>query len=183
MRIYFSGAHGSGKSTLTRYVSEKYDIHMIPEIARMVLSENEYQIDSLRSNIKLVNDYQSKVFYRLLLEEKNRKSFVSDRSAIDSLAYSASHTQILPQLLKSPELQEYLSILRASDSFIFLVKPSKVTMQADGVREIINWDGAVAIDAQIRLFYEMFDLRYFQINTESMQERVKLINSILSLAK
>lgn len=54
-------------------------------------------------------------------------------------------------------------------------------MRADGVRESLNWDGAVAIDAQIKFLYEMFGIRYFQINTDNMQERIRLIDSVISL--
>jgi predicted ATPase len=183
MKVYFTGCHGSGKTTCARYVLEKYNLPMINEVARTILSEKELQIDSLRHDIKLVNDYQSSIFYRQLLEEAKYESFVSDRSGIDSLAYSAQHTSILPHLLKSSELQDYLSILRKPDSILFFVRPCKATLRADGVREAVNWEAAVAIDAQIKLLYEMFELRYFQINIDNMQERIRLIDSVLSLIK
>ena len=153
MKVYFTGCHGSGKTTCARYVSEKYNLPMVTEVARMVLSEKELQLDSLRYDMKTVDDYQSQVFFRQLIEENKYDKFVSDRSAIDSLAYSAQHTRVLPSLLNSLELKEYLPILKKPDSFIFFVKPSKVTLKADGVREVINWEAAVAIDAQIKLFY------------------------------
>jgi nicotinamide riboside kinase len=183
MKIYFTGAHSSGKTTCARYVSEKYKLPIVTEVARMVLSEQELQLDSLRYDMDLVDSYQSQVFYRQMVEEAKYDSFVSDRSAIDCLAYSTQHTRILPNLLASPELKAYLPILRAPDTFILFVKPSKATLRADGTREAINWEGVIAIDAQIKLFYEMFNLRYFQINTDSMQERVRLIDSILSLSR
>ena len=183
MKIYFSGCHGSGKTTCARYVSEKYNLPLISEVARMVLSEKELHVDTLRYDMKLVDEYQSQVFYRQLVEEAKYTDFVSDRSAIDNLAYSAEHARILPQLLGSPELQAYLPILRDPASIIFFVRPAKATLRADGVREAINWNGAVSIDAQIKLFYEMYEIRYFEINTESMQGRVKLIDSVLSLSK
>jgi cytidylate kinase len=183
MKIYFTGCHGSGKTTCARYVSEKYNLPFITEVARMVLSEKELQIDSLRYDIKTVNEYQLAVFNRQLIEEQNHISFVSDRSGIDSLAYSAQHTNILPQLIKSSELARYLDILRQPDSILFFVRPCKATLRADGVRENITFEGAVAIDAQIKLLYEMWELRYFQIHTDNMQERVRLIDGVLSLHK
>lgn len=183
MKVYFTGCHGSGKTTCARYVAQRYNLPIITEVARMVLSEKELQIDSLRYDIKTVNEYQSDVFYRQLIEEKNHTSFVSDRSGIDSLAYSAQHTTILSELIWSPELTTYLDILRQPDSILFFVRPCKATLKADGVRENITFEGAVAIDAQIKLLYEMWDLRYFQINTDNMQERVRLIDNVLSLCK
>lgn len=186
MKVYFVGSHSTGKTTCARYVSEKYGIPMITEVARMILSEKELHLDSLRTNLNLVDDYQTQIFYRQLEEEHkqrdNLSSYVSDRS-FDCLAYAAQHSRILSKLLASSELKRYLEFLRMPDSFIFFVRPSKATLKADGVRESLTWDGVVAIDSQIKFMLEMWDLRYFQINIDNMQERVKLIDGVLSLHK
>lgn len=182
MRIYFIGSHSTGKTTLARYVSEKYKIPMITEVARMILSEKELHLDSLRTNLDVVDDYQKEIFYRQVLEENKQSSFVSDRS-FDCLAYAAQHSRILPELLQSKELTAYLDILQMPDSFIFFVRPSKATLKDDGVRESINWDGIISIDAQIKFMLEMWQLRYYQLPIDNMQERVKSIDSVLSLNK
>lgn len=180
MKVYFIGAHSTGKTTCARYVSETYKIPMITEVARMILSEKELHLDSLRTNLEVVDDYQTKIFYRQIEQESKHSDFVSDRS-FDCLAYAAQHSRILPELLNSEELKRYLSVLREPDSFIFFVRPSKATLKADGIRENLTWDGVVSIDAQVKFLCQMFQLRYFQINTDSMQERVNLIDSVLSL--
>lgn len=182
MRVYFIGAHSTGKTTCTRYVSEKYKLPMITEVARQVLSEKELHLDSLRSDLDALDDYQSQVFFRQMEKESEYINYVSDRS-FDGLAYAAQHSRILPKLIKSPQLETYLGLLRAPDSFIFFVRPTKATLKADGVRETLTWDGVVAIDAQIKFLLEMWEIRYFQINIENMQERVRLIDNILSLHK
>jgi nicotinamide riboside kinase len=176
MKVYFIGAHSTGKTTCARYVSEKYGIPMITEAARAVLSEQELQLDSMRYNMKLVNDYQKKVLLRQFQEEKKHSSFVSDRS-FDCLAYTAQHSQVLSELLALPELQEYIKELRGQ--FIFFVRPSKVTLKADGVRETINWEGVVEIDAMVKFMLKMWELPYYQINMDNMQERVCLIDTVL----
>jgi predicted ATPase len=182
MRIYFIGSHSVGKSTLARYASEKYNVPLIPEVARAILSEKELQLDTLRYDMKLVDEYQSAIFYRQLEEEAKHDEFVSDRS-FDCLAYAAQHTRILPNLLNSSELSDYIAKLSDPDSFIFFVRPSKATLKADGVRENLTWDGVVAIDAMVKFLLEMWQLRYFQINIDNMQERTRFIDSILSLYK
>lgn len=182
MRVYFVGAHSTGKTTLARHVSETYNLPMITEVARMVLSEKELHLDSLRHDIKLVNDYQKQIFYRQLREEEKEEKFVSDRS-FDCLAYAAQHTCILPELLYSPDLGTYLEKLREPDTFIFFVRPSKATLKSDGVREQISWDGIVAIDAHIKFMLQMWQLRHFQINMDNMEERVQMIGAVLSLRK
>ena len=181
MKIYFSGAHSTGKSTLARYVSQKYQLPMISETARMVLSEQELQIDSLRYDLDTVDRYQQQVFDRQLVEEQKHPSFVSDRSAIDILAYSAQHARLLPSLIRSKELEGYISILRKPDVFIFFVRPSKVTLKADGVREAINWEGVVAIDAMVKFMLCMWNIPHYQINMDNMQERVRLIETVLGI--
>lgn len=180
MKVYFVGAHSTGKTTCARYVSEQYKVPMITEVARQILSEKELHLDSLRTNLDLVDDYQKSIFYRQIEEEKKAESYVSDRS-FDCLAYAAQHSRILAELLSTEELKAYLKILNSPDAFIFFVRPSKATLRADGVRESLNWDGVVSIDAQIKFMLEMFRLRYFQINIDNMQERTRLIDSILSL--
>lgn len=182
MKVYFIGAHATGKSTLARHVSKNYKIPMITEAARSVLSERELHLDSLRTDLDLVDDYQRTVFYRQIEEENKYTSFVSDRS-FDCLAYAAQHSRILPELLSSEQLTKYLGILRNPDAFIFFVRPSKATLKADGVRESLNWDGVVAIDAQIKFMLEMWELPHYQISIDNMQERAKLIDSVLNIRK
>jgi nicotinamide riboside kinase len=178
MKVYFVGAHSTGKTTCARYVSEKYSLPMITEVARAVLSEKELHLDSLRYDLNMVDDYQESIFNRQLQEEEKHTSYVSDRS-FDCLAYAAQHTRILPLLINAPELKAYLDKLRQPDSFIFFVRPSKATLKADGVRETINWDGIVTIDSMVKFMLEMWGLRYFQINMDNMQERAHLINAVL----
>ena len=179
MRIYLVGAHSSGKSTLARYISEKYKIPMIVEVARQVLSERELHLDTLRSDLDIVDSYQHQVFFRQIQEEKKYSSFVSDRS-FDNLAYSAQHSRILSDLIKTEELRQYLDSLKEPDSYIFFVRPSKATLKVDGVRETLRWDGIIAIDAMVKFLIEMFDLPYFQINMDNMQERIRLVDTVLA---
>lgn len=181
MKVYFIGAHSTGKTTCARYVSEKFKIPMITEVARMILSEKELHLDSLRYDMGLVNDYQKQIFHRQLKEETKHKEFVSDRS-FDCLAYAAQHTHILPELISSSELKSYIDSLNQPDVFIFFVRPSKATLKADGVRESLTWDGVVAIDAMVKVLLQMFGLKHFCIHSDNMQERVQLIDSVLSLA-
>jgi adenylate kinase family enzyme len=181
MKIYFSGAHGSGKSTVARYVSQKYKLPMISECARAILSELELQIDTLRYDLDVVDQYQGQVFERQLLEESKYKNFVSDRSIIDCLSYSAQHSRILPDLLARIELSDYIKKLQDKNSILFFVRPSKDTLCADGVRETISWDGVISIDSQIKFMLEMWKIPYFQINMTNMQERTRIIDNILEL--
>lgn len=182
MRVYLVGSHSSGKSTLARYVSEKYKIPMIVEVARQVLSEKELPLDSLRADLETVDSYQLQVFYRQLKEEKKYTNFVSDRS-FDNLAYAAQHSRILSQLINSAEFKEYVDILKSDESYIFFVRPSKATLKVDGIREALRWDGIIAIDAMVKFLIEMYSIPYFQINMHNMQERVRFVDTVLAKCK
>lgn len=181
MKIYYIGSHSAGKSTLARYTSEKHNLPILTECARMVLSERELNVDSLRSDIAIVNSYQNEVFNRQILEEQKHISFVADRSLLDCIAYSAQHSIIVNQLINKPEFEQYINSLKDSKNVIFFVRPSTATLKNDGVREQLNWDAVISIDAMLKLLLEMFSIRYFQINTDSMQERIRLVDGVLSL--
>jgi len=183
MKIYFCGAHATGKTTLARYVSEKYKLPIITEVARAILSEKELHLDSLRYDLNMVDNYQESIFFRQIAEEAKHKAYVSDRCLLDVLAYSAQHARILSELMTAPELKTYVAMLKEPDSILYFVRPSKATLKADGVREALDWDGVVAIDAQIKMLLEMFGLRYFQINMDNMQERVRLVDAVLNITR
>lgn len=178
MRVYFLGAHSTGKTTLCRYVSEKYNLPFINEMARTVLSEKELSLDILRTDLETVDTYQGEVITRQMTEETKYKSFVSDR-CFDGLAYAAQHARILNSVIHTDLIKNYVEKLRDPDVFLFFVRPSKATMKQDGVRETLVWDGVVAIDAMVKLLLEMWGLDYFQISMDNMQERVRFIDSIL----
>jgi predicted ATPase len=183
VRVYFCAGHSCGKTTLARYVSLRYELPLLPEVARQVLSERELNIDTLRADLGIVDSYQQEVFTRQIAEEKRLEAFVSDRSAIDALAYIAQHSSNFYQTMQSPLLKPYIETLKQSDVRLFFVRPSKATLKEDGVRETPTYEGVLQIDAIIKCLLELHGLKYFQINTDSMQERCSLINSVLSLAK
>lgn len=178
MKIYFVGAHSTGKTTLARTIAKQLNKPFLNEIARTILAEKELHLDSLRTNLDIVDEYQLEVSERQMQEEKKYKSFVSDRS-FDNLAYMAQHATLLNTVINSQATKNYIESLRQPDVFMFFVRPSRLTMKSDGVRESLNWENIIAIDAMIKFMLEMWDLEYVSINTDSMQERVKSVMSIL----
>lgn len=179
MKIYLAGAHSSGKTTLARYISTKYNLPLITEVARSILAEEEMNLKELRVNLDLVDSYQEKIFQRQIQKEKELKNFVSDRS-VDCLAYTAQHSRVLSKIVKSKEYEDYIESIKSKDSIIFYVKPCKETLAPDGVREELSWEGVIAIDSMIKYIFEQNDIPHIQINTSNMQERARIVDSILS---
>ncbi len=180
IRIYLVGAHATGKTTLARMIRDRYDLPMISEVARGVLAEMEAQVDALRTNVELVNQYQLEVFDRQIeAEQAQLGSFVSDR-AFCNLAYAAHHSTILGKIFSDPRLRAYMESVRKG--VVFFVRPQRKLLVQDGVREALEWDEVVRIDGMVKLMLEMFDIPYIPMESLSMQERLRMITQVLNLA-
>lgn len=180
IRIYFVGAHATGKTTLTRWVRDNYGLPMISEVARGVLAEMEAQLDGLRSNIDMIDRYQTEVFHRQLEAEAQQEgSFVSDR-AFCNLAYAGHHATILGDIATDPRLAGYMDSVRSG--LVFFLRPHRELVVEDGVRAGLQWEEVVRIDGMVKLLLEMFRVPYIPVESLSMQERVRLVERVLDLA-
>ena len=180
LRIYLVGAHATGKTTLARWIRDRYGIPMISEVARGVLAEMEAQLDALRSNLDLVDHYQALVFERQLEAESQQPgAFVSDR-AFCNLAYACHHSTILGRIAGDPRLAAYMQSVR--EGLVFFVRPHPQLVVPDGVRAGLAWEEVVRIDGMVKLLLEMFSLPYVPIESLSMQERVRSLECVLRLA-
>jgi len=180
LRIYLVGAHSTGKTTLARWIRDRYGLPMISEVARGVLAEMEAQLDALRSNLDLVNRYQAEVFERQIeAEEAQSGSFVSDR-AFCNLAYAAHHSTILGEVGMDARLAHYMKSVQGG--LVFFLRPHRALVQEDGVRTGLEWEEVVRIDGMVKLLLEMFGVPYIPVESLAMQERVRLFESVLGLA-
>ena len=181
MRIYFVGSHATGKTTMTRWVSRRYGIPMITEVARSVLAELETNFDTLRTDMERVGDYQRRVFERQIATERlQEKGFVSDR-AFDNLAYAAEHALCLGDIMRetgSDDVRRYMEWV--NEGVVFFVRPHRSLLKEDGVRAGVDWDSVVRIDGMVKLLLEQYRIRYMPIDTPSMQERVRAVEFVLA---
>jgi hypothetical protein len=177
MRIYFVGSHATGKTTMTRYVSRRYGLPMITEVARAVLAELETSLDALRTDMDLVAEYQRRVFERQVqVERAQAGEFVSDR-AFDNLAYAGEHTLILADLINSDEFKKYTDWV--SQGIVFFVRPHKDLLREDGVRAGVTWESVLRIDGMIKLMLEQSRIPYLPIESVAMQERARAVDFVL----
>ncbi len=177
MRIYFVGSHATGKTTMTRYVSRRFGLPMITEIARAVLAELEVSFDVLRTDMDLVAEYQRRVFERQVqLEHMQGSNFVSDR-AFDNLAYAAEHTLVVADLLGGDLFKEYMQWV--AQGVVFFIRPQHGLLKEDGVRASVTWDSVLRIDGMIKLLLEQFRIPYLPIESGSMQERARVVDFVL----
>jgi nicotinamide riboside kinase len=177
MRIYFVGAHATGKTTMTRYVSRRFGLPMITEVARGVLAELETSLDTLRTDMDLVAEYQRRVFERQVqVEHMQGTGFVSDR-AFDNLAYAGEHTLILADLMASEQFKSYMEWV--GQGIVFYLRPHPELLREDGVRAGVTWDSVLRIDGMIKLMLEQSRIPYLPIESYLMQERARAVDFVL----
>lgn len=76
-KIAIVGSHSCGKTSLVKALAKRIEIPIIHEIAATFIPESRAHIDT-----------QYKIMQKQIETEKKYKSFLSDRSVIDNLAYS-----------------------------------------------------------------------------------------------
>lgn len=179
-RIYLVGAHSTGKTTLARWIRDNFGLPMISEVARGVLAEMEAKLDSLRTDVDLVNRYQREVFERQILAEQDQEgSFVSDR-AFCNLAYAAQHSTILAEIARDTRLSQYMEDVRGG--LVFYLRPHRELLAEDGVRAGVAWEEVLRIDGMVKVLLEMFGVSYLPVESLPMQERIRLVENVLNLA-
>ena len=162
-RIYFTGADGSGKTTLVDYTARKYGLPMLNEIARNVLADGRHTFNEIRAEGSSASAFQKAVFERQFREEaKLAAPYVSDRS-IDNLAYAVEHGRNFAELLRTIPA-DYITQLRAS--VVFVVRPQRSFRTAaatDPFRLLSEWDGQVRIDAHTEMLFKLFEVPFMVI--------------------
>ena len=177
MRIYFVGAHSVGKTSLARYISQRFRIAMLGEIARVVAAEMEVTPARLASDLDVRAAYQKRVFHRQIsVERRSGDEFIADR-AFDNLAYAAEFSLIGAQLLESVEYAEYMTWV--SQGLIFFIRPQRQLLPAEYLGNEGYWEGVLRLDGMIKFMLEQHRMVYIPIESSSMQERVRLVQGVL----
>ncbi|HMG13781.1 MAG TPA: AAA family ATPase [Gemmatimonadaceae bacterium] len=131
MRIAIAGASGTGKTTLARAISKKYNIPLNPVGARSVALEmgfdNPYDVDKAGCRVK----FQNRLFEAKRDWELAHDDFVTDRSYLDNLTYCALH---MVDRLDDNALEVFSGSMRR---YNFVVRLWKKDFQAldDGIRK------------------------------------------------
>ena len=89
MRIGITGTHGAGKTTLAKALSQKLNLPLIAEQARIVAERLGIKTsEELLRDKNLAREFQVTVFLAQIgMEDAFPDGFVSDRTALDCLAY------------------------------------------------------------------------------------------------
>lgn len=186
LRIAFVGADSTGKSTIARWCKTNLNLPLINEVARQVIGELETNFPALRADLDATTAYQAEVFKRQVQVSLSHKGgYVSDR-AHDNLVYAAAFANDYHTLIQSDDLARYLDHLE--DVLIFFVRPHKSLLKNDGVRAPVKWRDIVRIDGMIHLLLRSLvvpktgkPLRYFEIASPILLDRVELVRNVVAL--
>ena len=178
LRIYFVGAHSTGKTTLARWTAKQFGLPLVSEVVRTVLAEREIGLDRLKAHVELHGEVQQEIFERQrAAEERIEGGYVSDR-AVDNLVYAADSTFIAARLFQSESFRRYVDHVRGG--IIFFARPDRRLLADDGVRDEVSWEGVLRIDGAVKLLLEILDLPYVSIATANMQERLRLVEAVVA---
>ena len=91
IRIAFMGASGTGKTTLAKWVSDKYGLQLNPIGSRTVAADmglaSPYDADAAGRR----SEMQERLLQSKAAWEAERDAFVTDRTVFDNLAYQSLH--------------------------------------------------------------------------------------------
>lgn len=172
-RIIFTGAQGTGKSTILNYFKDK-GMNCITEVVRN-LSKEGIKINELGDE-----EGQQKIFntYAELLSEQ--KDYISDRGLTDVLSYTN-------YLMKEGSVSiqfgvnqyiDLISFLQNNPDVIYCYFPIEFGVVDDGVRST-NEEFRNYIDVQIKAILDRYVRDYYTI-TGTVNDRIKQIESILT---
>lgn len=185
MRVYFCGAHSTGKTTLARLVAKRYGLALLSEVARTVLAEMEYVggLPAMAGDVESVTEYQRAVWHRQArVESAAGDDYVSDRMA-DSLAYSALRAApgTVASLMAGEVAEGSPYAKRVRGGTVFFVRPHLHLLREDGVRTDVDWEGVVRMDGAILMLLSMLDVPYVPISCPEVSDRLRVVEGVLGV--
>jgi predicted ATPase len=183
MKLALTGAHGTGKTTLSRFLGEKtfagHRVAYCREVPRVIIEQARDDEFFRRTNNSPLR--QSLIFLYQLIEEvkqaENVEFLICDRTLVDHLAYSAV---LFPAETSTVEYRVMLEAVRAwiSEYDAIFKLPIEFPAEDDGVREAdAKFQGE--IDKKIDELYLSFGIAPLVVRG-SVEQRAEQIKQSLS---
>eukprot|EP00854_Cymbomonas_tetramitiformis_P020437 gene20437-24484_t len=184
LRILLCGPHASGKTTLLHALLPKYPACKgISEVARRVMKDGNIQRDQLEDPT-VFNDLQESIFMSQREQEHalQERSFISDRSLIDPLAYKVwrmwdDDTKVAEVENKRALVCDEYLIKRA---LVFLVLPHGNDIMDVGIRLESATEEMKSLIEAFRFVLGLLEIPYHSIDEGSVDERVMNIEQFVA---
>jgi predicted ATPase len=170
MKIFLTGAHSSGKTTLANALAERLGMHLLPEVARRVLLRKglkfpvpQFRLDEVQRAIAIQQ-------WRVLCEAPD--SYISDRF-FDSHAYSTVYGGKMFGVFPSPFETWF------TDAYVFSLPARRDLFVSDDIRGPSDFDDALRIDGALLMLYQLHGIPVHRIKAASVADRVEEVLSIV----
>lgn len=181
VRIYLCGAQSTGKSVLAKYITERYSINQIKEVARNILGKYGNNLKEIRADLDTCSSFQKDIIEEQVERERmTEEPFISDRG-IDILAYFAMHTNSTKDILDKDYIKEYIKSYRDNDVITVFARPNEELIENDGVRGDLSKENIYRIDGMIKFLLESSNINYIVLNSKHLNERARTLESVLNL--
>jgi nicotinamide riboside kinase len=180
-RIYYAGSHSTGKSVLAATTAEEFGLPLIDEVSRLELARGKHKLATIRADLKACRKFQETVWkQQLAIEKAHGNNYVSDRT-FDNLAYWLSYAPGAYEIIQSREFARYLNQVRSKESIVFLVRPERSMIEADGVRTTaeLNFGEMCRIDGMVETLLASNGVNFVPIRGDVLQDRMRVIRAAL----
>lgn len=176
MRIWFSWAFSTGKSTLWANAFKEWHIKN-KEVARTILEEKQIRPDDF--TVEQLDHFQSEVLETQLAIEKESSSFLQDTTLLDFLAYAKdapSYDLFLKKVMKHFNKRAY---------DIIFYTPIEFDIEDDWVRHLdVNFQKTIADRIEYLLHMTACKNSTVIYNIKwTLEERIEKVNNILKEIK
>ncbi len=159
-KVCFYGAESTGKSTMAKKMAEHYQTEYVPEVAREIITSNEFTLDDIVTIGKAHSD-------RVLEKSKlANKILFCDTDAITTQIYSEQYLNQVPEILYQLESEMKYDIY-------FLFEPD-VPWVADGLRDL--GDRREEMTKKFRTALEKRNIPYVQVRG-TWEQRFEIIRT------
>jgi nicotinamide riboside kinase len=187
MKIAFSGAAGTGKTTLAKDISEKLQLHYVEVGSRSVAREMGYKspYDVDRDGKRL--EFQKSLLEAKIKYESERNDFVTDRTTLDQLAYTYIHLfecgklEQMPRDIMDDLHSKAVEHMDNYDMIFFCGMNTFWCPTSDGVRRV-SYNYHRMYESMLYGLYKLnsdFRFNFFEIEHISYSARIRQVSALI----
>jgi len=137
MKIAFTGAGGTGKTTLAEQVSKKWGVPFLTNVAREVMKQKGIENETAQNDMtpEALLDLQYVIFLALKERRASEPAFVTDRLLLDNYVYALRRCgRAMGEDLRQEWEQAAIEDLYRMD-LVFYCPAGLFPLKADGMRQ------------------------------------------------